>query len=73
MNKIITFTVFAMFVLAPMSALAANYYFTITGTAGGRQTAIHGPFARLIDCQEAQAKVLGRATKDSTVSGCYTR
>ncbi len=67
-------TLFAIALIVPMPAFAADYYFTVTGTAGGRSTAIWGPFASLSACQEAQAKALGRNRRsDVTISGCYSK
>jgi len=60
-----------MALIIPVSSFAAGYYFTVKGTTGGRSTAIFGPFASLSDCQEAQAKALGRARGDQSISSCY--
>lgn len=65
---------FAIALIIPMPAFAANYHFTVTGTAGGRTTATHGPFASLSACQEAQAKAVGSNRRsDVTISGCYSK
>lgn len=73
MFKRLIVTLLATAIIFPMPAFAANYYFTVTGTDGGRSTATWGPFASLSACQEAQAKAFGRARSDQAVSGCYSK
>lgn len=61
--------------MLPLQAFAGkSYYFTVTGTAGGRSTATWGPFASLSECQEALAKMSERnLRKDQSVSSCFAK
>jgi hypothetical protein len=58
----------------PIPALAASYYYDVTGTAGGRSTATFGPFPSLSDCNQALAKMVGRGLrKDQSATSCYSK
>jgi hypothetical protein len=72
-RKLVLLVLVAASVL-PIPALAASYYYDVTGTAGGRSTATFGPFPSLSDCQEALAKMVGRGLrKDQSASSCYAK
>ncbi len=60
--------------ILPIPALAASYYYDVTGTAGGRSIATFGPFPSLSECQDALAKMVGRGLrKDQSASNCYAK
>ncbi len=66
--------VFVAASILPIPALAASYYYDVTGTVGGRSIATFGPFPSLSECQEALAKMVGRGLrKDQSTSSCYAK
>jgi hypothetical protein len=74
MKSRLALLVFVAASILPVPALAASYYYDVTGTAGGRSTATFGPFPSLSECQEALAKMVGRGLrKDQNATTCYAK
>ena len=58
----------------PLAAFAASYYWTSSGTSGGRSSSTAGPFPTLSQCQESLAKAMGNnIRKDVTFTGCVAK
>ncbi len=74
MKNRLALLVFVAASILPIPALAASYYYDVTGTAGGRSKATFGPFPSLSECQEALAKMVGRGLRnDQNATSCYAK
>ena len=74
MKNMLVLSALVLASILPLPAFAASYYWSVTGTAGGRSTALHGPFATLGACQESLAKATGMNRRvDVTFTGCYAQ
>jgi hypothetical protein len=71
MKNLYSALIFVLTMISPLIAVAeGNYYYEVTS---GRDKAIAGLFPTLAQCQEANARALGRASKSQIVGACYKR